>query len=93
LTKSRLAEYARRYEAYGLSGLVPQYHERGGAGLPKEIVERVERLYLDSSKPSVPAVFRAVQQYLPAGVATSLPTVRRVVDGIPPAERDYFRKV
>jgi hypothetical protein len=95
LTRSRLNAHIKAYTAYGLSGLVPQYHDRGGAGagLPHELIERIEWLYLDSSKPSVPAVYRALQQYfVPLGIETSLPTVRRVINDVTPAVRDYFRK-
>jgi putative transposase len=95
LTKSRLYAYIKLYDSYGLSGLAPQYHARGGAGasLPREIIERIEWLYLDSAKPSVARVWRDIAQYAePLGVTASLPTVRRVINNILPAVQAYFRK-
>jgi hypothetical protein len=95
LAKSRLADYVKLYDDYGLSGLAPQYRKRGGAGagLPREIIERIEWLYLDSNKPSVSRVWRDIAQYAePLGVAVSEATARRVIGRIPPAVRDRFRK-
>ena len=83
--------WLRRYQQFGLEGLVPQYHDRGGmcAGLSQETKDRIEWLYLDPHKPSVKVVCELLEQYgLQAGEAT----VYRYISGLPKAIKDRWRK-
>ena len=85
-----------RYEAHGLVGLAPQYKGKGGGhSLPQEAKDRLEWLYLDSSRPSVAAVCRLLEQY---GLTACETTARRYINSIPNwlkdkhrMGRDYFK--
>lgn len=75
--------WLRRYSLYGLAGLAPQYQRRrGGAGasLPQETKDRIEWLYLDSSKPSIRSVHENLKQY---DIEVDYSTLRRYIGQIP----------
>ncbi|MDR0584594.1 MAG: hypothetical protein LBG57_09645 [Treponema sp.] len=83
-SQSSLYRWLERYHEHGMDGLVPQYHKRGGNGasLPREVKERIEWLYLDTSRPSVAGVIRDLEQY---GMRYNKSIIRRYIDGIPEA--------
>ena len=86
---SSLYRWMERYEAHGLAGLAPQYKRRGGGdSLPQEAKDRLEWLYLDSSRPSVAAVCRLLEQY---GIEVCETTARRYIDSLPGWLKDKHR--
>ncbi|MDR0584545.1 MAG: hypothetical protein LBG57_09400, partial [Treponema sp.] len=82
--QSSLYRWLERYHEHGMAGLVPQYHRRGGNGasLPQEVKDRIEWLYLDTSRPTVASVIRDLEQY---GIHCNASIIRRYIDGIPEA--------
>ncbi|MDR2098214.1 MAG: Mu transposase C-terminal domain-containing protein [Spirochaetaceae bacterium] len=76
------AHWLSRYSKFGIEGLVPQYKDKGGPGasLTQEMKDRIEWLYLDSSKPAVPSIVENLAQY---GMELNGSTVRRYIKTIP----------
>jgi len=71
-------EWLQRYSLYGLAGLAPQYKGRGGPGasLSDEAKDRIEWLYLDSSRPTPAQVTVLMEQY---NIKVGEATVRRYI--------------
>jgi hypothetical protein len=98
-SQSSLYRWLERYTQHGLEGLAPQYpKQRGGNGasLPREVKDRIEWLYLDTSRPSIAGVVRDLEQY---GIHYNASIIRRYINDIPEAVkvigrkgRDEFRK-
>jgi putative transposase len=80
------------YRQYGLSGLAPQYKDRGGMGasLSEEVKAWLEYYYLDTSQPRVPAVLACVKAN--HGVEVSEPTARRYLNNLPKAVLIHGRR-
>jgi transposase InsO family protein len=76
------SNWLARYKQFGLAGLAPQYQDRGGDGatLSQETKDRIEWLYLDSSKPSIRSVEDHLKQY---GITIGYDTLRRYIKTIP----------
>ncbi|MDR3019877.1 MAG: Mu transposase C-terminal domain-containing protein [Treponema sp.] len=87
---SSLYRWLEQYEQDGLAGLAPQYAGKGaGACLPQEAKDRIEWLYLDSSQPSVNAVYDLLAQY---NIKASKATVRRYINSLPEWIKAKYRK-
>jgi putative transposase len=84
-SQSSLYRWLERYQEHGMEGLVPQYRMRrggNGASLPQEVKDRVEWLYLDTSRPSAASVIRDLEQY---GLNCNGSIIRRYIKDIPAA--------
>jgi putative transposase len=79
--QSTLYRWLEGYEQKGLEGIAPQYSKRGlGCSLSQEAKDRIEWLYLDSSRPSVAVVRDLLPQY---GIHVNESTVRRYINSLP----------
>ncbi|MDR0707947.1 MAG: hypothetical protein LBF60_08770, partial [Treponema sp.] len=83
--------WLRRYRQFGLAGLAPQYKKRGGAGasLPQDVKNILEYVYLDTARPGVSAVVRAVQASY--GITAPEDTARRYLKSLPEAVAAHGR--
>jgi hypothetical protein len=85
------SHWLARYQQFGLPGLAPQYKDKGGPGatLPEEVKDRLEWLYLDSSKPSVKVAVELLVQY---GIKISESIAYRYIQYLPQSLKDRYRK-
>ncbi|MHB9292657.1 hypothetical protein Holit_01759 [Hollandina sp. SP2] len=84
--------WLRRYQQFGLAGLVPQYKKRGlGASLSQDVKDLLEYLYLDTNQPGVADVVRHIQQVYGHEEVSEI-TARRYLMSIPQAVRVVWRK-
>jgi hypothetical protein len=90
--QSSLYRWLERYSGHGIAGLVPQYRKKrggNGASLPEEVKNRVEWLYLDTSRPTVAGVIRDLAQY---DIHYNSSIIRRYINDIPEAVKVIGRK-
>jgi putative transposase len=80
------------YQQYGLSGLAPQYKDRGGIGasLSEQVKTWLRYYYLDTSQPRVPAVLACIKANY--GVEVSESTARRYLNNLPQAVLIHGRR-
>jgi putative transposase len=89
LSKTTFYNWLTLYERKGLEGIAPQYSKRGvGVSLSQEAKDRIEWLYLDSSRPSVAVVCDLLPQY---GIEANESTVRRYINNLPPSIISKYR--
>jgi putative transposase len=84
--------WLRRYQQFGLAGLVPQYKARGGLGasLDQDTKNLLEYVYFDTSQPSVTSVIRCIKTNY--GISVSEATARRYLQNLPEAVVAYERR-
>jgi putative transposase len=90
--QSSLYRWLERYQEHGVEGLVPQYGKtRGGNGasLSQEEKDRIEWLYLDTSRPTIASVLRDLIQY---DIHCNASIVRRYIKDIPAAVKVINRE-